>query len=58
RRDDDEAPAENVENVEMNKEEAAQQEGFDWISVENKAEIQGEEHAEKGTEVEDSCSGE
>ncbi|GAB2271089.1 hypothetical protein Dimus_005938, partial [Dionaea muscipula] len=57
RRDDNEVPAENVENVEMNKEEATQQEGFDWIPVENEAEIQGEEHAEKGAEVEDFGSG-
>ncbi|GAB2276094.1 hypothetical protein Dimus_010834 [Dionaea muscipula] len=57
RNDDDEAPAENVENVEMNEGEEVQKD-FDWVQVEEDAEIQGEEHAEKGAEVEDSGSSE
>ncbi|GAB2287821.1 hypothetical protein Dimus_022178, partial [Dionaea muscipula] len=40
RRDVDEAPAENVENVEVNKGEEFQQD-FDWEQVEKEAEIQG-----------------
>ncbi|GAB2269116.1 hypothetical protein Dimus_004045 [Dionaea muscipula] len=42
RRDVDEAPAENVENVEVNEREEFQQD-FDWEQVEKDAKIQGEE---------------
>ncbi|GAB2270431.1 hypothetical protein Dimus_005332 [Dionaea muscipula] len=47
RRDDDKAPAENIENVEMNEEEAAQQEGFDWVPVEEEVEIQRESRSDE-----------
>ncbi|GAB2273461.1 hypothetical protein Dimus_008253 [Dionaea muscipula] len=46
RRDDDEAPAENVENVEMNEGEAVQQD-FDWVQVEEDAELQGKNKLRK-----------
>ncbi|GAB2301875.1 hypothetical protein Dimus_035899 [Dionaea muscipula] len=38
RRDDDEAPAENVENVEMNEGDAVQQD-FDWVQVEEAPDV-------------------
>ncbi|GAB2268502.1 hypothetical protein Dimus_003459 [Dionaea muscipula] len=50
RRDDDETPAENVENVEVNKGEEVQQD-FDREQVEEDAEIQGEEQVEEEAEV-------
>ncbi|GAB2282042.1 hypothetical protein Dimus_016599 [Dionaea muscipula] len=62
RRDEDEnAPAENEENVEMNEEEAVQ-EDFDLVQVDEEAKLQGG-HIEKQTEkeaekAEDSGSGE
>ncbi|GAB2282043.1 hypothetical protein Dimus_016600 [Dionaea muscipula] len=62
RRDEDEnAPTENEENVEMNEEEAVQ-EDFDLVQVDEEAKLQGE-HIEKQTEkeaekAEDSGSGE
>ncbi|GAB2302178.1 hypothetical protein Dimus_036195 [Dionaea muscipula] len=49
RRDDYEAPAENVENVEMDEEEAVQQD-FYWVQVEEEVEFQGEEQTEKEAE--------
>ncbi|GAB2303251.1 hypothetical protein Dimus_037246 [Dionaea muscipula] len=49
RRDDYEAPAENVENVEMDEEEAAQQD-FYRVQVEEEVEFQGEEQTEKEAE--------
>ncbi|GAB2265507.1 hypothetical protein Dimus_000557 [Dionaea muscipula] len=50
RRDVDEAPAENVENVEENEGEEVHQD-FDWEQVEEDAEIQGEEQIEEEAEV-------
>ncbi|GAB2272943.1 hypothetical protein Dimus_007757, partial [Dionaea muscipula] len=49
KRDDDEALAENVENVEVNEGEEVQQD-FDWEQVEEDAEIQGEEQVEEEAE--------
>ncbi|GAB2270158.1 hypothetical protein Dimus_005065, partial [Dionaea muscipula] len=50
KRDDDEASAENVENVEVNEGEEVQQD-FDWEQVKEDAEIQGEEQVEEEVEV-------
>ncbi|GAB2276552.1 hypothetical protein Dimus_011272, partial [Dionaea muscipula] len=49
-RDDDEVPAENVENIEVNKGEEVQQD-FEWEQVEKDVEIQGEEQVEEEVEV-------
>ncbi|GAB2270368.1 hypothetical protein Dimus_005271, partial [Dionaea muscipula] len=59
--DDNEAPAENVENVEVIEGQEVQQD-FDWVQVEEDAEIQGEEQVEEevkfgGTKKEKGCSG-
>ncbi|GAB2273637.1 hypothetical protein Dimus_008419, partial [Dionaea muscipula] len=50
KRVDDEALAENVENVEVNEGEEVQQD-FDWEQVEEDAKIQGEEQVEEEAEV-------
>ncbi|GAB2267980.1 hypothetical protein Dimus_002957, partial [Dionaea muscipula] len=50
KRDDDEAPSENVENVEVNGGEEVQQD-FDWEQVKEDAEIQGEEQVEEEAKV-------
>ncbi|GAB2283107.1 hypothetical protein Dimus_017638 [Dionaea muscipula] len=50
KRDDDETPAENVENVEVNEGEEVQQD-FDWEQVEEDAEIHEEEQVEEEVEV-------
>ncbi|GAB2275702.1 hypothetical protein Dimus_010456, partial [Dionaea muscipula] len=48
--DDNEAPVENVENVEVIEGEEVQQD-FDWEQVEEDAEIKGEEQVEEEAEV-------
>ncbi|GAB2290088.1 hypothetical protein Dimus_024378 [Dionaea muscipula] len=57
-RDEDEAPAENVQNKEVGNEGQNNQGDFDLVQVEEETELQEEEQAEKEAEVEDSGSGE
>ncbi|GAB2281188.1 hypothetical protein Dimus_015792 [Dionaea muscipula] len=58
RRDEDEAPAENVQNEEVTNEGQNNQSDFDWVQVEEEEELQGEEQAEKEAEGTNTGSGE
>ncbi|GAB2268762.1 hypothetical protein Dimus_003707, partial [Dionaea muscipula] len=58
RRDVDETPAKNVQNEEVANKGQKNQGDFDWVQVDEEAELQGEEQAEKEAKVEDFGSGE
>ncbi|GAB2292546.1 hypothetical protein Dimus_026781, partial [Dionaea muscipula] len=58
RRDQDEAPTENVQNEEVANEGQNNQGDFDWVQIKEEAALQGEQQAEKEVEVEDFGSGE